>query len=148
MQNFLDAEVKASDINQVLYSVLDAYLKYPPPDSSEVVSPLATSDVCDTINQLLSNDGSSIPAFQDPDCSPGDAEVLQKLASLLPDPRENEDAFKGSWDTVLELHGREAVKINESKATPEWNAISMVARVLIYFDFMTRGIPTARPPVS
>ena len=45
MQNFLDAEVKASDINQVLYSVLDAYLKYPPPDSSEVVSPLATSTI-------------------------------------------------------------------------------------------------------
>jgi hypothetical protein len=68
---------------------------------------------------------------------------LEKLETLLPDPRENEDAHKGSWDTVLELHGREAVKINERKATPEWKAICMVARLLIYFDFMTRGVPTS-----
>lgn len=143
LQNFLDAEIEASDANQVLYCVLDAFIKYPPPDSSEVVSPLATSDVRETIADLLSTDNGSIPAFSDPDCSPGNAHVLEKLETLLPDPRENEDAFKGSWDTVLELHGREAVKINERKATPEWKAISMVARLLIYFDFMTRGIPTS-----
>lgn len=141
MQNFLDAEIEASDINDVLYRVLDGFLEFPPPDASEVVSPLATSHVRETIQELLSINKDSIPAFQNPDCSPGDSNVLQKLETLLPDPRENEDAFKGAWDIVLELHGREAVKINEGKATPEWKAICMAARVLIYFDFVTRGIP-------
>lgn len=145
LQHFLDAEIQASDANQVLYCVLDAFVKYPPPaDLSETVSPLATPDVCDTIQELLStHNNGSIPAFSDPDCRPGNAQVLEKLETLLPDPRENEDAHKGSWDTVLELHGREAVKINERKATPEWKAICMVARLLIYFDFMTRGVPTS-----
>ena len=143
LQNFLDGEIDASDANQVLYSVLDAFLKFPPPDSSEVVSPLATSEISNVIEELLvSCEQGSIPAFSDPDCSPGDVEVLEKLELLLPDPRENEDAFKGSWDIVIELHGREAVKINEGKGRPEWKALCMVARVLIYFDFMTRGVPT------
>jgi len=142
LQNFLDGEIEASDANEVLYSVLDSFLKYPPPDSSEVVSPLATSDVRGVIEGLLNTNDGAIPAFQDPECTPGDDDVLQQLELLLPDPRENEDAFKGSWDTVIELHGREAVKINEGKCTSEWKALCMVARVLIYFDFMARGVPT------
>lgn len=143
MQNFLDQEIEASDANELIYAILDSFLKSPPPqDTSEVVSPLDTPNVRQVIEDLLAIDDNSIPAFSDPDCRPGDDEVLQKLELLLPDPRENEDAFKGSWDTVLELHGREAVKIQETKKTPEWNAICMVARVLIYFDFLTRGVPT------
>ncbi len=56
LQHFLDAEIQASDANQVLYCVLDAFVKYPPPaDLSETVSPLATPDVCDTIQELLSS---------------------------------------------------------------------------------------------
>lgn len=147
LQNFLDGEIQASDANQVVYSVLDSFLKFPPPpDSSEVVSPILTSNVRDVIQELLekADDDASIPAFVDPDCSPGDVHVLQQLEKLLPDARDNEDAFKGSWDTVMELHGREAVKINEGKRTPQWQALCMVARVLIYFDFMTRGVPTAQ----
>jgi hypothetical protein len=38
---------------------------------------------------------------------------------------------------VIELHGREAVKINESKGEPNWRAVCLVSRVLIYFDFLT-----------
>jgi hypothetical protein len=158
MQNFLDAEVKACDANEVLYLVLHSFLECPPSsapsDSNESASPIASPEVRIIIEELLEKyaGNQQIAAFCDPECRPGDDDVLNRLEKLLPDPRENEDAFKGSWDTVIMLHGREAVKINEQKATREWKALCVVARVLIYFDFLTRGVPsmttTTRPRIS
>jgi hypothetical protein len=145
MQNFLDAEVKASDVNEVLYLVLDSFFKSPPSasdDSNESASPVVTPKVRAIMEELLKQQNRQIAAFCDPECSPGDDDVIKRLEKLLPDPRENEDAFKGSWDTVILLHGRESVKINEGKGTREWKARCVVARVLIYFDFLTNGVPS------
>jgi hypothetical protein len=147
MQKFLDAEVKASDANEVLYRVLDSFLKCPPSissDSNDSASPMATPEVRVIIEELLEKHTSNqqIAVFRDPECIPGDDGVIKTLEKLLPDPRENEDASKGSWDTVIMLHGREAVKINEGKGTREWKSLCVVARLLIYFDFLTRGVPS------
>jgi hypothetical protein len=155
MQNFLDAEVKASDANEVLYLVLFSFIECPPSassDSNESASPIASPEVRIIIEKLLEKHASNqqIAAFCDPECRPGDDDLINRLEKLLPDPRENEDAFKGSWDTVVMLYGREAVKMNEEKATREWKALCLVARVLIYFDFLARGVPstTTRPRLS
>jgi hypothetical protein len=150
LQNFLDAEVKASDDNEVLYLVLDSFLNSPPSassdDSNESALPIATpEDVRIIIEELLEKHASSskqqIAAFRDPECRPGDDDVMTRLEKLLPGPHENEDTFKGLWDTVILLYGREAVKINQGKATRKWKGLCVVARVLIYFDFLTRGVP-------
>ena len=66
--------------------------------------------------------------------------LLDLLEQILPDPIEDEDSHKGTWDTVIELHGREAVKINEQNATPEWKSRSLVTRVLLYHDFLVHGL--------
>lgn len=68
--------------------------------------------------------------------------MLEQLEELLPDPKEDEDAHRSLWDLVLELHGREAVKINETK-TPkdlDWKLRNVVARLLMHHDFLTLGI--------
>jgi len=75
--------------------------------------------------------------------SPHNQDVLDQLESLLPDPDDDEDAFKGLWDTVIELNGRESVKINEQNATYDWKACCLIARVLIHYDFLTYGIGEA-----
>jgi hypothetical protein len=70
-----------------------------------------------------------------------DLSLLDQLEQLLPnsDDDDHEDAMKGLWDTVIELHGREAVKINERNASRQWRTRCLIARVLIYFDFLTVG---------
>lgn len=141
MQNLLDAELEATEINEVIYRVLEAFLKDPNPnrsDDGETVSPRATPQVRETIESLLEQSESPlIAAFADPDCSPGSETVLMELEKLLPTMEEDEDAFKGSWDSVIELHGREAVKIDETEGEPQWKALCLVSRVLIYFGFLS-----------
>jgi hypothetical protein len=74
--------------------------------------------------------------------SHGDGSMVELLEGLLPDPREDEDAHKSVWDTVIEIHGREMVQYNETNPSPEWKISSLVARLLINFDFIIYGIPT------
>lgn len=147
LQNFLDAEVDASDANELLYLVLNSFLddvSIPSNKLGDPESPITVAEIRDLIDELVKRDGKDkIAAFRDPQCSPGDDDVIDKLERLLPDRRENEDAFKGCWDTVVDLHGREAVRINEGRSTPQWRALCVVARVLIHFDFLARGVPSA-----
>jgi len=68
--------------------------------------------------------------------------LFERLEKLLPDPIENEDDFKSAWDTLLEIHGRESVKINENQIpkSMEWKIATVVTRLLIHFDFLQIGI--------
>ena len=79
---------------------------------------------------------------------PEDGEVnevlIEKLSSVLPDPIEDEDEFKSTWDILLDLHGREAVKLEESTKTPQWVARSLVTRILIFYDFLSGGLGVAQ----
>jgi hypothetical protein len=65
--------------------------------------------------------------------------VLDLFSQLLPNPDIDEDAAKGLWDTIIELHGRESVKINEQKQYIGWKTRCYIVRLLIYYDFLTVG---------
>jgi hypothetical protein len=144
LQNLLDGEAKAETVNQMLYYVLDGYLKYPRPkqeNSDETGSPELTAELRAKIEKILEESATeSIAALEDPECFPGKGFALLQLDGLLPDPQEEEEAFKSLWDVVIEIHGREMVKIEGSKATPQWKAWCLIARLFIHFDFVIYGL--------
>jgi hypothetical protein len=144
LQNLLDGEAKALTVNQMLYYVLDGFLKYPRPkqeNSDETGSPELTAELRAKIEKILDESvDESIAALEDPECVPGRGFALLELEGLLPDPQEEEEVFKSLWDVVIEVHGREMVKIEESKATPQWKAWCLIARLFIHFDFVVYGL--------
>lgn len=76
--------------------------------------------------------------------------VVNQIERLLPDPVEDEEAHKSAWDLVIELYGREGVRVREeniqrngvegSKENMSWKTLCCVARVLIHYDFLNKGI--------
>jgi hypothetical protein len=63
--------------------------------------------------------------------------LQQALMDILPHPVNEVDEHKGTWDTVMELHGREGVRIEEQTLNnPSWKERCLAARVLIYYDFL------------
>ena len=76
--------------------------------------------------------------------------VVNQLEKLLPDPVEEEEAHKSAWDLVIELYGREAVRVREeniqrngvesSKENMSWKTLCCIGRVLIHYDFLNKGI--------
>lgn len=83
--------------------------------------------------------------------------ILQQIERLLPDPEDDEESHKGAWDLVMDLFGRESVRIREEKLyrngngvssdrmvtckeSLEWRTICSITRVLIYYDFLTKGV--------
>jgi hypothetical protein len=137
MQHLLDEELPAHDVNQVLFALLDSYSKKKRRDPDESAAPERTQELLEVVNGILTKYKDIIPILCDPGCKPGDESLLMEIEKLLPDPVEKEDAHKGAWDTVMELHGRSAVAFNEKEARPEWKAVCTIARVLIYFEFLS-----------
>lgn len=141
LQRLLDEESKEDDVNQITYWVLDGYLKYPRPTfgtSSETGSPELTPERRNLIEEFLSDCSSGLVPVLAEDGA--DEERLSRMQLLLPDPVEDEDAHKGLWDTIIELNGRESVKINETNGLPEWRAVCLIARVIVHYDFLTYGL--------
>ena len=76
--------------------------------------------------------------------------LITQLEQLLPDPIEEEEAHKSAWDLVIELHGREGVRIREealqrdgdniTKENLSWKTLCCIGRVLVHYDFLTKGI--------
>ena len=94
--------------------------------------------------------------------------MLERIERLLPDPVEDEEAHKSAWDVVMDLHGRESVRVSEESLRREgggggglvgggggsggggglrirarslqWRTLCSVGRVLIHFDFLTKGV--------
>jgi hypothetical protein len=76
--------------------------------------------------------------------------LVNQIEQLLPDPTEDEDAHKSLWDLIIELYGREAVRVreeaiqrhgvNRSKENMSWKTLCCIGRVLIHYDFLTKGI--------
>lgn len=69
----------------------------------------------------------------------GNQNLLDELEKLLPTMEEEEDAHKGMWDTLIEIHGRESVKVSKG-IDKDWDARSIVARLLIVNEFIQEGI--------
>lgn len=139
LQRLLDEETNNDDVNRIIFIVLDGYLKFPRPtygSTTETGSPELTVERRQLIEEVLKGCSLGIvPALGD-----SGEDRLSGLETLLPDPSEDEDGFKGLWDTVIELHGRESVKINETNKTPEWRAVCLVARVILHYDFLIYGL--------
>ena len=74
------------------------------------------------------------------DIPQADDKLVEKFENLLPDPLDDEDAHKSTWDMVLEIHGRDMVKANEMNATTEWRKLCLTARLLIHYDFLSRSV--------
>lgn len=87
--------------------------------------------------------------------------ILHQIEQLLPDPTEDEESYKSAWDVVIDLYGRESVRVNEEKLQREkesngregggklfntclenlqWRTLCAVGRVLIHYDFLTKGV--------
>jgi hypothetical protein len=145
LSNVLEGDGDSDTVNQVLFQVLDGALKYPRPtkneESTETGSPEMTSELKEKLETLLKK-GTDGRVNILGEASHGDGSVVELLEGLLPDPREDEDAHKSIWDTVIEIHGREMVQYNETNPSPEWRISSLVARLLIHFDFIIYGNPT------
>ena len=165
LQDFLDGDASSDVVNIILYRVLDGALKYPRPTGrSEDTNSVSTNnnngvitevvvqqevvemliEVKENIKQLLSEYSTegTIPIVGSSIDDNSTIVLLEQLEKLLPDPIENEDDFKSAWDTLLEIHGRESVKINENQIpkSMEWKIATVVTRLLIHFDFLQIGI--------
>lgn len=150
MQEFLDDfDIEDGEIQQVLYAVLDRYaqktmshdnLDNNDNDDDTGSRRIATPAQKEIVKDLLDafSDAQSIPAMLD-------ETVLHQVEQLLPDPQEDEDALKGGWDVLMELHGRESVKVNEQAGTARWKSIAIVARVMLHYDFLQEGIRSSSP---
>lgn len=160
LQEFLEGDHPSSDVvNVILYRVLDGALKYPRPSGggdtqsgSDTIE--MKRNVRERIQVILSDytdDGrvKAVPTMSNKDN--GDTyekdleralEILEQIEGVLPDPVDDEDDFKSLWDSIIELHGREAVKINETQnpVSVDWKIANTVTRVLLHFDFLTLGI--------
>jgi hypothetical protein len=136
LQDFLDDSLDDNngDAEQVLFAVLQGY----PLEGDTIGIPTATPEQKRIVQDLLDKAAPNgmIPVFSD-------LETLRKVEALIPDPQEDQDGFKSAWDTVLEIHGRESVKVNEEAATERWKALSIVGRVLLHYEFLTEGIQGA-----
>lgn len=149
LQKLLDEEVLADDVNQILYGVLDGFLKYPRPkymDSEETGSPELTLELRQLIGEILASaEGTHaivamVQVGENNEELDLNDELADSIQKLLPDEIEDEDAAKSLWDTVISLHGRESVKINEQQKRPSWKACCLLARVLLHFDFLSYGL--------
>lgn len=144
LQDLLDDFAEDDDVHQVLYAVLE---RYPLDDSIDIfedndkgTAPTATPEQKEIVKQLVDTWKSvgAIQAFTD-------EHTMSQIEKLIPDPQEDEDGFKSTWDVVIELHGREMVKINEEAGTERWKALSTIARVLIHYDILTEGLRLESP---
>jgi len=175
LQDFLDGDASPDIVNVVLYRVLESVLKYPRPngraeggennydnkgvvEEDEVVE--MTMEVKENLEQIVSEYSTEgripIVSLTRIDMRVCDDEkktlqqlqqsvILEQLEKLLPDPIENEEDHKSAWDTIIEIHGRESIKIDESQIpiSMEWKIANTVSRLLVHFDFLQLGIVTS-----
>ncbi|KAG7370484.1 hypothetical protein IV203_019054 [Nitzschia inconspicua] len=147
-QDLLEGDADVHVVNQLLYAVLEGALRFPRKDANQRFVELS-NPVKESIQRILltSDDRKVVVALLDDytDESSQDATqtMLQQLEQVLPTMDDDPDAFRSLWDTVLEIHGREAVKYQETQEnTLQWKMQQTVARVLLHYDFLTLGIVT------
>lgn len=139
LQYLLDEETTSHDTNRVIYAMLSSYLKVEPDERETVEFTPEKRSRLETFLQEAKDE--TIMALIDLDGTETvNEEILKQLEGLLPDPEEDEDAFKGLWDTVIELHGRESVKIGLQNNVSRWQARCLIARLLIFYDFLSTGL--------
>jgi hypothetical protein len=149
LQQLLEGDADAHVVNRLLYQVLEGAIKYPRKNESGdwVLMP---AEIKTSIEVLLysedcrNKDGHIIilhENYEDQNVQEVARQALNQLEALLPTSDEDEDAVKSLWDTVMEVHGREAVKYQETQDNSlEWKLRNTVARLLLHHDFLTLGV--------
>lgn len=146
LQNLLDGEFVPDDVNDVLYIVLSNYLSSKQPGNSGghvYISIETTEDQICTLQTLTKSTSNAkiqelLMTTNENDLT--DSDILENLESILPCAIEYEDENKGLWDTIIEIHGREAVKIDERNNSFQWKARCLITRVLLFYDFLPYGL--------
>jgi len=140
LRDLLDGDGDETVINFLLYKVLESHKKNTiskSPEEDASGSPELTHELIAKIEGALElADQHALLILGEGT----DEELLRKLEDLLPDPVKEEDANRSVWDTLMEIHGRELVKANETNATLEWRKLCLAARLLIHFDFLTMDL--------
>lgn len=164
LQDILEEEEipTAQDINEILFLILKSFLENPRPiklpSGDTNPSPTLTAEQRELlVNELFhyqqdkNNEEETIGLINaiPTDESGNDSmmydgeetiAVYNFLEKLHPDRQEDEDAFKGCWDLIMELYGKEATKISEQSGDKSWKMRSSVVRLLIHYDFLVEGI--------
>lgn len=166
LQDILEEEETptAQDINEILFLTLKSFLDHPRPltlpNGDTNPSPTLNNEQRDLlVNKLFEyhkdddevEEGKTIGFIKaiPTDDSGKDSmeyeneetiEVYQLLENLHPNREEDEDAFKGCWDLVMELYGKESTKISEQSGDKCWKMRSSVVRLLIHYDFLVDGL--------
>ena len=147
IQGAIKAMLEVSDIGDSKFLHL---LVLPPVDYESIT--IDTEDDDDTGSNMVEVDSSALS-------------ILEQIEQLLPNIEEDEDAYKSAWDVVIDLYGRESIRVNEEALQREresgrfpssenvdsgsleccadslqWRTLCAVGRVLIHFDFLTKGI--------
>jgi hypothetical protein len=135
LKHLLEGDVENKDVNKVLLAVLNnALSRESARERSGDPGDGSTTEITPELREKI---GNVIVTPEDPIEK---LDSLELLDALIPTFSEDEDAFKSVWDTVIEIHGRESVKLNAVSATPEWQLSCIKARVLLHFDFLTEGV--------
>merc|ERR1711865_871155 len=162
LQEFLDGDASPNVVNIVLYRALKGASDEQQEQEKEKDVAEMSMEKKERIRHLLSDysmvgripitglSTSSMNSNFDRGDADVDAEVktlsmqqqLELLEKLLPDPIKNEDDHKSAWDTVMEIHGKESVKNNESDnpVSMDWKVSNTVSRLLIHYGFLQSGI--------
>jgi hypothetical protein len=122
LQNILDLNIEQGQVEALVATVVAGSASRPPG--------IAGSPIGTTTNE------------EENDWSQYRNDVLALERYFLPDPDDDKDAFDSLWDTVAEIHGRDAVRI-DLRAEPRWPYVCGLARVLLQYDFLSRGISVA-----
>jgi hypothetical protein len=140
LQRLLDGEVSAHDATELLVAVLHNSLTASQTKEGSDGNVELSTEQRNRLQAFLDRMGDGNASIFEQGQLVVDPSQVDQLDALLPDMDSDEDAYKGLWDTVIELHGREAVKIDESNRSPTWTACCLTARLLIHYDFLSEGV--------
>jgi hypothetical protein len=137
LQNILDLQIEEGRVEALVETVVAGSAVIPPGGATPGARSSTTNTVKDKEMDEQNGDGWS--QYRN--------NVLALERRYLPDPYDEKDAFDSLWDTVAEIHGRDAVKI-DLRVEPRWPYICCLARILLQYDFLTRGIAAEEEEVE
>jgi hypothetical protein len=141
LQNLLDGETSPDDTNLVLQIILENFFRLDQTaDCNEPMRDDTSSDNASILKQTVLEKSLQVlihPTNKSNEIA--DVELLALLEKLLPD-KEEEDAWKSLGELICELHGREAVKVDENANLPTWKARLLISQIMLHFDFLSNGL--------
>ena len=90
-------------------------------------------------NEVYTADLENFKPIIEPYGRSGEKKLLEQLEELLPTLEDDEEAHKGMWDTLVNIHGQEAVRQNKD-INEDWDARCLVVRLLIVYNFIHNGV--------